>query len=75
MSTATNSPLPADMARNRVVGSKEAATFLNVSLPHFRRLYQTGKVPAPIKISERKLGWRVGVLVDFVNAASKMEAA
>ncbi|KAB0680153.1 helix-turn-helix transcriptional regulator [Aureimonas leprariae] len=66
--------LPADLARQRVIGAAEAAAFLNISLPHFRRQYRLGRVPAPIRLTERKLGWRVGTLVDFLNAASKMEA-
>ena len=67
--------LPADLARLRVIGSAEAAAFCNISLPHFRRMYRTGKAPAPIRLSERKLGWRVGDLLDWTAAAPKREAA
>jgi predicted DNA-binding transcriptional regulator AlpA len=60
--------LPPDIARHRVLGTAEAAALCNISVPHWRRLYRTGKVPAPIKLSERKLGWRVGDLVEWLNS-------
>ena len=64
-----------DISRYRIIGSAEAAAFCNISLPHFRRMYRTGKAPAPIRLSERKLGWRVGDLLDWTAAAPKREAA
>lgn len=56
--------LPADLGRNRVLDAEASAAFWGVSLPHWRRLYRSGKVPRPIKIGDRKLGWRVGDLAD-----------
>jgi predicted DNA-binding transcriptional regulator AlpA len=56
--------LPPDLGRNRVLDSKESAQFWGVSLPHWRRLYRARKVPAPIKVGDRKYGWRIGVLID-----------
>ena len=62
--------LPPDVAdriaMKRLVGSTEAADFLNFSLGHFRKLYRAGKVPAPIRLSERKLAWRISDLAAFV---------
>lgn len=55
----------AQITLNRVVGAAEAAAFCNFSLPHWRRLYRTGKVPKPVKLGGRKLGWRQGALIDF----------
>ncbi|MDR7037971.1 putative DNA-binding transcriptional regulator AlpA [Methylobacterium sp. BE186] len=61
--------LPSDtasqIALNRIVGAAEAAAFCNISLPHWRRLYRAGKVPKPVKLSARKLGWRLGTLIEF----------
>lgn len=61
--------LPPDVAyriaMRRFVGSAEAAEVLNFSLGHFRKLYRAGKVPPPIKLSERKLAWRMGDLLSF----------
>ena len=56
--------LPSDIGRGRIMDAPSAAMFWGVSLPHWRRLYRLGRVPAPIKVGERKLGWRVGDLAD-----------
>lgn len=58
--------MPAEYARNRVLDTKQAADFLNLSVSHFRRQYRLGKVPKPISITARKLGWPFGLLSDFV---------
>ena len=65
---ATLANLPSDLGRNRVLDAATAAAFWGVSLPHWRRLYRTGKVPQPIRVGERKLGWRVGALADAQEA-------
>ena len=65
---ATLSSLPAELRRDRILSAAASATYWGVSLPHWRRLYRTGKVPHPIKVGERKLGWRVGALADALNA-------
>lgn len=59
--------LPVDISRQRVISAAEAAAFLNLSLPHFRRLYRSGGVPAPIQLSTRRLGWRVSTLIDWLE--------
>jgi predicted DNA-binding transcriptional regulator AlpA len=56
--------LPHDLGRNRIFDSKNSAQFWGVSLPHWRRLYRAGKVPTPIKVGDRKYGWRLGDLID-----------
>ena len=61
---ATLANLPSDLGRSRVLDAAAASAFWGVSLPHWRRLYRAGKVPRPIKIGERKLGWRIGALAD-----------
>jgi predicted DNA-binding transcriptional regulator AlpA len=48
------------------LNSAEAAAFLNFSVPHFRRLYRDGRVPPPIQLSSRKLGWKTGDLIDWI---------
>jgi predicted DNA-binding transcriptional regulator AlpA len=60
--------LPSDLGRSRIFDAATASAFWGVSLPHWRRLYRARKVPQPIKLGERKLGWRVGVLVDALAA-------
>lgn len=60
--------LPPEAERSRILDSAQASTFWGVSRSHWRRLYQSRRVPTPIKIGERKLGWRVGDLIDGLNA-------
>jgi predicted DNA-binding transcriptional regulator AlpA len=55
--------LPPQLEAARVVSAAQAAAYWGVSLPHWRRLYRAGRVPRPIKIGERKLGWRAGDLL------------
>jgi predicted DNA-binding transcriptional regulator AlpA len=59
--------------RHRILDSTQAAAFWGVSRSHWRRLYQSRRVPTPIKVGERKLGWRVGDLIDGLN--QRAEAA
>jgi predicted DNA-binding transcriptional regulator AlpA len=66
--------LPAELNRDRLLDSEQAALFLGFSLAHFRRLYRSGVVPTPLRIGERKLAWRAGTLADFV-AAKESSAA
>jgi predicted DNA-binding transcriptional regulator AlpA len=60
--------LPTDLARYKVLNTAEAAAFCNFSIPHWRRLYRAKDVPPPLKLSTRKLGWRLGDLVDWLQA-------
>ena len=64
-----------DIARQRVMLAGEAAALLGFSLPHFRRKYRKGEVPKPIRLSERKLGWRVGDCLDWLATRETREAA
>jgi predicted DNA-binding transcriptional regulator AlpA len=66
--SSTLDSLPMELSRQRVLNSGEAAKFVGLSLPHWRRLYRAGKVPRPLQLGERKLGWRIGDLVDFLAA-------
>jgi predicted DNA-binding transcriptional regulator AlpA len=65
--------LPPEIARRRILDSSEAADFCRISLAHWRRLYRTGKVPRPIRLSARKYGWRLGDLVDFIDHCAAAE--
>ena len=56
--------LPAEAIKGRILNSAQAAEYWGVSLPHWRRLYRAGKAPPPIKVGERKKGWRLHVLDD-----------
>lgn len=58
--------LSPDLARNRLLDSSKAATLLGYSVPHFRRLCRAKVVPTAVRINGRKMGWPVGVLLDFI---------
>jgi predicted DNA-binding transcriptional regulator AlpA len=66
--------LPSEIARSRILPTEASAAFWGVSVPHWRRLYRAGKVPHPIKIGDRKLGWRVGDLADALAARETVDA-
>ncbi len=59
--------LPPALAEDRIVGTAEAAAYCNFSVSHFRTLYRSGRVPPPIKLSDRKLGWRISTLKALVD--------
>ena len=65
MSAQTN--LPAFLDRHRILNTKQTAELLGFSVPHFRRLYRTGRVPKPQPIGGRKLGWPAGVILDIIH--------
>jgi hypothetical protein len=60
--------LPASAERYRIISSRQAASFWGVSIAQWRRLYQAKQVPAPIQTGTRKYGWRVGDLIDALDA-------
>jgi predicted DNA-binding transcriptional regulator AlpA len=57
-----------EIAQHRILATGEAAAFCGFSVAHWRRLYRTQKVPKPIQLSTRKLGWRVGDLISWLQA-------
>ena len=66
--------LPAELNRERLLSTAQTAEFLGLSLPHLRRLYRAGRIPPPIRIGERKYGWKLSVLIDFVDSKSPTPA-
>ena len=62
--------LPLPIVLNRVIATTEAAAFCGFSVPHWRRLYRSGRAPPPIRLSTRKLGWRIGDLIIWLQAHS-----
>lgn len=60
--------LPPDIARRRVIGTKDAAAFCGLSVVTFRRMHDRKAVPTAIRLSERRMGWRIGDLIDWGDA-------
>ena len=61
--------LPEILDRSRIINVKQMAEVLGFSIPHLRRLYRTGRIPAPTKIGERKLGWTAAVVMDLTASS------
>jgi predicted DNA-binding transcriptional regulator AlpA len=59
--------LPPDVTRHRILSTAEAAQFCRISVPHWRRLYRTGKVPKPIRLGTRKYGWKLSALLELLD--------
>ena len=59
--------IPEELAINCVLRTDEAAQFCGVSVSHFRRLYAKGQIPVPVRLGERRLGWRLGDLIDWIK--------
>jgi prophage regulatory protein len=53
-----------------VMGTDEAASYAGFSVPHWRALVRDGHAPSPIRLSERKLGWRLSTLNAWIAARS-----
>jgi excisionase family DNA binding protein len=66
--------VPEFLDRSRILSVKQMAEILGFSVAHLRRLYRSGKIPAPTKIGERKLGWPAGVAIDLTSAPSQKAA-
>jgi predicted DNA-binding transcriptional regulator AlpA len=62
---------PPDQTRNRILDSRQASEFWGVSTAHWRRLYRAKKVPSPIRIGDRKYGWRIGDLIDGLDERAR----
>lgn len=67
-------PLPDNLARERVLDTTQTAELYGVSIVALRRLYRTNKIPRPLKIGERKLGWRAGAIIDDIAARAEHDA-
>lgn len=72
MSSTEFTLLPQGLEHHRILNSSQAAAFWGVSLPHWRRLYKASRVPSPIHISERKLGWRAVDLIEALESRSRL---
>ena len=63
----TGSELPEFLDQRRIISVKQMATVLGLSVVHLRRLYRNGRVPPPISIGGRKLGWPASVVIKLTT--------
>ena len=66
--------LPANIERNRMIGVAAPAAALGLSVAHVRRLYRTKKLPEPVKIGGRKLGWPAHVVETMLTGGKQRTA-
>lgn len=59
--------LPENLARRRLLGIEQVAEFVGRSVPEIRRLVRLGEFPKPLKLNGRRLSWRTGDVVDYVD--------
>jgi predicted DNA-binding transcriptional regulator AlpA len=60
--------LPSDLVRHRIIGFDKASQLLNYSVPQLRRMYRAKQLPDPVRLAARKLGFKVGDLLDLMEA-------
>ena len=60
--------LPPDIARQRVLTEKDAAAFVGLSHPSLERLRKAGTAPRHVRLSDRRLGYRICDLLAWLDA-------
>jgi predicted DNA-binding transcriptional regulator AlpA len=58
--------LPPEIARHRVLSTRDCCEFVGVSIAEWRRMRRAGEAPPPILIGTQKQGWRIGDLIDWI---------
>jgi excisionase family DNA binding protein len=51
----------------RCLSRKQAASYLGISEPTFKRMEKAGNIPKPIKIGLRRVVWDKADLDNFIN--------
>ena len=60
--------LPANLTPERILSVAQGAQLYGISIATFRRLKRAGKLPPPLQLSERRIGWRVRDLIEYLKA-------
>ena len=59
--------LQSSVEHRRVISEARAAELAGVSLVHFRRLRRQRKGPRFVRLGERRLGYRLGDVFDWID--------
>lgn len=59
--------LPPEIARKRVLPTELAAEFCGQTVWNWRKLRASNKLPNAIRLGGKRLGWRVGDLIDWLD--------
>jgi prophage regulatory protein len=60
--------LPPEIARHRVLDERAAAAFIGLSAPTLERIRKLGRAPRHLRLSERRLGYKVCDLLAWLEA-------
>lgn len=60
--------LPVSITGDAVLNAKQAAKFLSLSVVHFRRMSKADPGLRPIRLSERRFGWRIKALRAWLDS-------
>jgi predicted DNA-binding transcriptional regulator AlpA len=66
--------LPFFLERERIVSAKQSAELCGVSIATWRRMYWAGKTPQAVRVSDRRLGWRVKDLLEHLANRGEVAA-
>jgi predicted DNA-binding transcriptional regulator AlpA len=64
--------LPQSLEADRIVSVHQFAAYLGVSAATIRRKTRRGEIPPPVRLSERRIGWRIR---DVLAAQAAMPVA
>jgi hypothetical protein len=65
---------PSPLESHRVVDEPSAAAFINLSAPQLRRLRREGRGPDFVRLSERRIGYRVSSLINFLDSRTVVQS-
>lgn len=68
-------PIPEQAALSRAVPIEFVAEYRGCSTHEIRRLKRLGKTPKPLNTGGRRLYWRLGDVVAWVNGMAEEDAA
>jgi predicted DNA-binding transcriptional regulator AlpA len=71
MMNVTLNTLPEAVTRKRLLGIEPTAEFVGRSVPEIRRLIRLGLFPKPLKLNGRRLSWRLGDIVDWIDSKTE----
>jgi predicted DNA-binding transcriptional regulator AlpA len=60
--------LPPEFGRHRVLTLRQTCDFTGLAYATVRAMHARGKMPPAIRIGTRKLGWRLGDLIDWIQS-------
>ncbi len=56
------------LQHKRVISEARAAELADLSLPHFRRLRRASQGPRWVRLGERRIGYRIGDVLNWIDA-------